>query len=34
MEYFGWVNLNNKKCNPVYLNAGDKAAYFHSERGK
>lgn len=30
IQYFGWVYLNNKKCTPVYLKPGQKAAFFHS----
>lgn len=26
--------MNSKKCNPVYLNYGDKAAFFHMDREK
>lgn len=32
MQYFGWVHLNNKKCSPVYLTTGQKAAFFHANK--
>ncbi len=33
-EYFGWVHLNNRKCAPVYLASGQKAAYFYAPKSE
>ena len=28
LQYFGYVHMNTRKCDPVYMSTGDKAVYF------